>query len=55
VRRRLEVTCEAAGIDVDAARAWTIWLSVVEANWASLDGDTDAVTLHLSIAKALED
>jgi streptomycin 6-kinase len=55
VRRRLEVTCEAAGIDVAAARAWTIWYSVVEANWASLDGDTDAVTLHLSIAKALED
>jgi streptomycin 6-kinase len=54
VRRRFDIVCEAAGIDVDAARAWTVWFSVVEANWASLDGNTDDVTLHLALAKALE-
>jgi streptomycin 6-kinase len=55
VRRRLELVCEAAGIDGDAARAWTIVHSVIEANWASLDGNADDVTLHLALAKALDD
>jgi streptomycin 6-kinase len=55
VRRRFDIVCEAAGIDAEAARAWTIWFSVVEANWASLDGNTDDVTLHLALAKALDD
>ena len=35
VRRRLEIVCEAAGIDEDAARAWTIHIAVIEASWAS--------------------
>jgi streptomycin 6-kinase len=55
VRRRFEIVCETAGIDQDAARAWTIALSVFEANWFSLDGNADEVTLHLAIAKALDD
>lgn len=55
VRRRLEVVCDTAGIDTEAARLWTIALSVFEANWASLDANDDHVTLHLAIAKALED
>ena len=55
VRRRFEIVCEAAGIDEDAARAWTILNSVIEANWSSLDGEPEHVTLHLALAKALED
>ena len=55
VRRRLEVVCEAAGIDEDAARAWTILSSVIQANWSSLEGEPEQVTLHLALAKALED
>ena len=54
VRRRFEIVCEAAGIDEDAARAWTILNSVIQANWSSLDGEPDHVTLHLALAKALE-
>lgn len=55
VRRRLEIVCAAAGIDEDAARHWTIVMSTVQANWAALDGSTTDVSLHLSIAKALDD
>ena len=29
--------------------------SVIQANWASLDGNADDVTLHLALAKALDD
>jgi streptomycin 6-kinase len=55
VRRRFEIVCERAGIDEDVARAWTIVVSVFEANWSSLDGQADHVTTHLAIAKALDD
>jgi streptomycin 6-kinase len=55
VRRRFEIVCEAAGIDEDAARAWTILSSAIQANWSSLDGEPEQVTLHLALAKALED
>jgi streptomycin 6-kinase len=56
VRRRFDIVCERAGIDEHAARGWTIAVSVFEANWASeADGPADEVTLHLALAKALED
>ena len=55
VRRRFEIVCEAAGIDEEAARAWTILSSVIQANWSSLDGEPEQVTLHLALAKSLED
>jgi streptomycin 6-kinase len=55
VRRRLRVVCAAAGIDEDIARLWTIVNSVFQANWSAEEGDADGVTLHLAIAKALED
>ena len=55
VRRRFEIVCDAAGIDEDAARAWTILNSVIQASWSSLAGEPEHVTLHLALAKALED
>ena len=54
VRRRLEVVCYAAGIDEEVARLWTIVHSVFEASWSAEERDTEGVTLHLAIAKALE-
>ncbi len=54
VRRRLEIVCDAAGIDEESARHWTIVLSTVEANWAAREGTADAVSLHLALAKALD-
>jgi streptomycin 6-kinase len=55
VRRRVEVTCEAAGIEERVARLWTIFASTVEASWAARDGDRDRTSLHIALAKALED
>jgi streptomycin 6-kinase len=55
VRRRFEIVCEAAGIDEDDARAWTILNSIIEANWSSLEDEPDDVTFHLALAKALGD
>lgn len=55
VRRRVEVTCEAAGIDEQVARLWTVVASTVQAFWAARDGDTDRVGLHIALVKALED
>ena len=55
LRRRFEIVCETAGIDGEVARAWTIVSSIFQANWASIDGNADDVTIHLAIAKALDD
>lgn len=55
VRHRLDVTCEAAGIDDRLARPWTIFVSTVQALWAALEGDTERTGLHIALAKALED
>jgi streptomycin 6-kinase len=55
VRRRMQVVCETAGIDQDAARLWTIVSSVFEASWSARDDDAEGVTFHLALAKALEE
>lgn len=55
VRRRLEVVCDAAGIDVDVARWWTIVVCGVQASWAADAGDREAVSLNIALAKALDD
>lgn len=55
VRHRLEIVCEAAGIDEDLARWWTIVESTLAAHRASLDDHREHVSLHLAIAKALDD
>lgn len=52
VRRRVEVICEAAGIDEDRARAWTI---VREAINACEETNPRRVSLAISLIKAMGD
>ena len=54
VRRRLEICCEAAGIDEDEALAWTYVHTAVQAGWAAGDGDRDAVSFNVALLKALD-
>ena len=55
VRRRLSVTCEAAGIDEEAARLWSIVRTGLRAREAAAAGDSAAVSLDVAMLKALED
>jgi streptomycin 6-kinase len=55
VRRRLQVVCDAAGIDEDEARAWVVVRETAEAMSAADDGDRDGLTLAISLAKAMDD
>ena len=43
------------GLDEDRARDWVVVREVLNAHWAADGGDTDAVTLALTIAKAVQD
>ncbi len=54
VRRRVDVTCEAAGIDEQAARLWTIFAATVEAAAAASRDDPQSASLHIALAKSLE-
>lgn len=54
VRRRLEICCEAAGIDEDQALAWTYVHTAMQAGWAARDGDRDAVSFNVALLKALD-
>ncbi|QKE84307.1 aminoglycoside phosphotransferase family protein [Arthrobacter sp. NEB 688] len=55
VRRRLEVTAEAAGVDPDEARAWTLLRAGVEVSWASALEGEEAVTACIALHKALDE
>lgn len=55
VRRRLEVTCEAAGLDEELARLWCLVRCGVEILWAAVDGDDVELSKNLTLLKALED
>lgn len=52
VRRRLEICCEAAGIDEDVALAWTYVHTAMEAGWAA--GDRDVLSFNIALLKALD-
>lgn len=54
VRHRLEIVCEAAGIDEDLARWWTIVESTLEAHRASREDRREHVSHCLAVAKALD-
>ena len=54
VRRRVEVTCEAAGIDEDEALAWTYVHTAMEARWAAGGDDTTGVSFNIALLKALD-
>lgn len=55
VRRRVEVVCEAAGIDEQLARWWTIVACGFQAAWAAEEADPERVSFNIALAKALED
>ncbi len=55
VRRRLEIACEAAGVDEEVARLWSIVHSVIVAFRVAQDGDGEATSFHIALLKALED
>ncbi|NHI19151.1 hypothetical protein H9L10_07810 [Phycicoccus endophyticus] len=55
LRRRLSVLAEAAGIDVETARAWTLLRAGVEVSWASVVEGEEALTTCIALHKALED
>ena len=54
VRRRLEVVCEAAGIDEQAALRWSYVHTAMQAVWAGEDDDADALSFDVALLKALE-
>ena len=54
VRRRVEVVCEAAGIDEELALRWTYVHTAMQAVWAAEDGEADLVTFDVALLKALE-
>lgn len=56
VRHRLSLVAEAAGIDVEEARAWSILRAGIEVSWATaVPGDGDDVSTCIALAKALDD
>ena len=55
VRRRFHTLVDAGGLDEDRARDWVIVREVLNAAWAAEVDDREAVTVALSIAKAVQD
>lgn len=56
VRHRLELVCEAAGLDEELARWWTIVAATLHASWATrAPTSKDTITFNLMLLKALED
>jgi streptomycin 6-kinase len=55
VRRRFHALVDAGGLDEDRARDWVIVREVLNASWAAEVDDREAVTVALSIAKAVQD
>ena len=55
VRRRLEIVAEAAGIDLETARQWSLVHTGIQAGWAAAASDKDATSLNIALFKALED
>ncbi len=55
VRHRVELVAEAAGIDVDEARVWSLLRAGVEVSWTSQEGDPEALSTAIALTKALDD
>ena len=55
VRRRTDILCEAAGMDEEVARRWTVVRCAIEAVWALDDDNADEVSFSVALAKALDD
>lgn len=55
IRRRFHTLVDAAGLDEDRARDWVVVREVHNAMWAVEDGDREAQTVAISIAKAVQE
>ena len=55
VRRRFHTLVDAGGLDEDLARDWVVVREVLNAAWAAEVDDQEAVTVALSVAKAVQD
>jgi len=55
IRRRFHALVDAGGLDEERARDWVVVREVLNAHWAARDGDSEAVTLALTVAKAVQD
>jgi streptomycin 6-kinase len=55
VRRRLEIVCESAGIDLEAAKAWTAIAGLLDIHWNVTSGDEASASLAVAVLKALGD
>lgn len=55
MRRRLELTAEAAGIDIDEAFAWSLLRAGLEVSWASALEDREDLTFFIALTKALDE
>jgi len=55
MRRRLEITAEAAGIDVDMAYAWSLVRAGVEVSWSTALEEAEQRTTLIALTKALDD
>lgn len=53
VRHRLSLAAEAAGVDVEEARVWSLLHTGLQILWTK--DDPDAASLHIALFKALED
>ncbi len=54
VRHRLGILAEAAGIDEDEARAWSLLRAGLEVSWAVTEGE-ESMTTCIALTKALDD
>ena len=55
VRRRVEVVCDVAGLDDEVVRSVSALREVVNAVWATEDGDAERVSQAIALIKALGD
>ena len=54
IRRRLDIVAEAAGVDPEVMRLWSLVHTGIQIGWAA-EGHADALSLHIAIFKALEE
>jgi len=54
LRRRLSIICDAAGLDEERARSWSIVREVQMALWAARDDDGGELTKAVAIIKAMQ-
>ena len=54
LRRRLSIICEAAGLDEERARSWSMAREVQRALWAATEDDAGELTKAITIIKAMQ-